>query len=127
MHLELYDPYTDPSVYYDTLLPEKHRNPLYLYNPITALGSEELFDQVRKMLRDRKLSFRSVAFGYGFIEVELRRDGTKYDIAALPTVCGGFLMSYKFEPEVIPKPCGHYMDEEWETLQLEDKRKGKQQ
>jgi hypothetical protein len=104
MHLELYDPYTDPSVYYDTLLPEKGRNPVYLYNLHTNICGEELVEEVQKMLRDRKLRGKSVAFGFGFIEVKLRRDERKYDIAALPTVCGGFLVSYTVEPESYLSP-----------------------
>jgi hypothetical protein len=124
MHLELYDPYTDPSVYYDTLLPEKDRNQVYLFNPLANLCGEELVKQVQKMLTDRKLRGKSVAFGYGFIEVKLRWDERKYDIAALPRVCGGFLVSYTVEPEFIPKPCGHYTDKEWQAL--EDKRKRKE-
>lgn len=74
------------------------------------------------MLRDRKLKGKSVAFGFGFIEVKLRRDERKYDIAALPTVCGGFLVSYTVEPEVIPKPCGHSTDEEWQAREGKRKR-----
>jgi hypothetical protein len=77
MHLELYDPYTDPSVYYDTLLPEKGRNPVYLYNLHTNICGEELVEEVQKMLRDRKLRGKSVAFGFGFIEVKLRREETR--------------------------------------------------
>jgi hypothetical protein len=124
MHLELYDPYADPSVYYDTLLPEKDRDPLYLFNPLANPCGEELVEQVQKMLTDRKLRGKSVAFGYGFIEVKLRWDERKHNIAALPTACGGFLVSYTVEPESIPKPCGHYTDEEWQAL--EDKRKRKE-
>jgi hypothetical protein len=125
MHLELYDPCADSSVYYDTLLPEKDRNPVYLFNPLANPSpQEELFKQVQKMLTDRKLRGKNVRFGYGFIEVILVWSDSKYDIASLPTVCGGFLVSYTVEQESIPKPCGHYTDEEWQVL--EDKRKQKE-
>jgi hypothetical protein len=123
MHLELYDPYTDPSVYFDNLLPEKECNQLYLYNPHTSICGEELLERVQKMLRDRKLIGRSISFGFGFIEVKLRWDERKCDIAALHTICGGFLVSYNVEPEATPKPCGHYTDEEWQALEDERKRK----
>jgi hypothetical protein len=33
-------------------------------------------------------------------------------------------VSYTVEPEILPKPCGHYADEEWQAM--EDKRKRKE-
>jgi len=95
MHLEIYDPDTDPNVYRANSL-DKQSGLIYLYNPFDQ-PEVSIYQVIQFSETFCNLSGGSV--GQGIIGIELKDDGRDYDLKTLPSIFEGFPIIFTFEKD----------------------------